>query len=54
MATHHPTTPLRRPLVGNESVFDISRARTLLAFDAAYLVPRDADRKGIPPATPAA
>jgi nucleoside-diphosphate-sugar epimerase len=34
MARHHPSTPLRRPLVGRESIFDVSRARELLGWSA--------------------
>ncbi len=32
MARSHPSTPLRRPLVGRESVFDTTRSRELLGF----------------------
>jgi nucleoside-diphosphate-sugar epimerase len=36
MARAHPTTPLRRPLVGRESVFDTTRGRELLGFVAQH------------------
>jgi nucleoside-diphosphate-sugar epimerase len=36
MARAHPTTPLRRPLVGRESVFDTTRSRELLGFVAQH------------------
>lgn len=32
MARYHPTTPLRRPLIGRESIFDVTRCRELLGF----------------------
>lgn len=41
-ARHHPSTPLRRPLAGRESAFDLTRCRELLGFTAQYLLPRDA------------
>ena len=36
MARSHPSTPLRRPLVGRESVFDTTRSRELLGFVAQH------------------
>ena len=32
MARYHPSTPLRRPLVGRESIFDVTRCRELHGF----------------------
>lgn len=42
MARYHPSTPLRRPLVGRESVFELTRCRELLGFTPQHLLPRDA------------
>lgn len=39
MATYHPSTPLRRPLVGREVPFDVTRCRELLGFEPQYLLP---------------
>ena len=39
----HPTTELRRPIVGRETPMDLTRARDLLGFEAAYIIPRAAD-----------
>jgi nucleoside-diphosphate-sugar epimerase len=36
MARAHPATPLRRPLLGRESVFDTTRSRQLLGFVAEH------------------
>lgn len=36
MARFHPSTPLRRPLVGRESIFDVTRCRELLGFVPAH------------------
>jgi nucleoside-diphosphate-sugar epimerase len=36
MARAHPATPLRRPLVGRESVFDTTRAHDLLGFSVEH------------------
>lgn len=36
MARFHPDTPLRRPLVGRESVFDTRRCRELLGFEPVH------------------
>jgi len=45
MARYHPSTPLRRPLVGYESIFDVTRARELLGFTAQHrLFPERTDR----------
>ena len=39
----HPTTELRRPIIGRETPMDLTRARDLLGFEAAYVIPRSAD-----------
>jgi nucleoside-diphosphate-sugar epimerase len=39
MARYHPSTPLRRPLVGREVPFDLTRSRDLLGFRAEHLLP---------------
>jgi nucleoside-diphosphate-sugar epimerase len=39
MARYHPSTPLRRPLVGREVPFDVTRSRELLGFEPQYLLP---------------
>lgn len=39
MARYHPSTPLRRPLIGREVPFDLARSRELLGFTAQYLLP---------------
>jgi nucleoside-diphosphate-sugar epimerase len=36
MARSHPRTPLRRPLVGRETVFETALARELLGFEAEH------------------
>ncbi len=36
MARYHPGTPLRRPLAGRESIFDVTRCRELLGFVPAH------------------
>jgi len=39
MARCFPSTPLRRPLVGRETIFDLTRSRELLGFEAEHLLP---------------
>ena len=39
MARFHPSTPLRRPLVGREVPFDLTRSLDLLGFTAQHLLP---------------
>ena len=39
MARYHPSTSLRRPLVGREVPFDLARCRDLLGFTAQHLLP---------------
>ncbi len=39
MARYHPSTPLRRPLVGREVPFDLTRSRDRLGFAAQHLLP---------------
>jgi len=39
MARYHPSTPLRRPLVGREVPFDRTKCRDLLAFEPEHLLP---------------
>lgn len=39
MARYHPSTALRRPLVGREVPFDVTRCRELLGFEPQYLLP---------------
>jgi nucleoside-diphosphate-sugar epimerase len=39
MARYHPSTPLRRPLVGREVPFDVTKCRELLGFEPEYLLP---------------
>jgi nucleoside-diphosphate-sugar epimerase len=39
MARYHPTAPIRRPLVGREVPFDLTRSRELLGFTALHLLP---------------
>ena len=39
MARYHPSTPLRRPLVGREVPFDLTKSRELLGFEAEHLLP---------------
>ncbi|MFN8619257.1 MAG: NAD(P)-dependent oxidoreductase [Chloroflexota bacterium] len=46
MARHHPTTPLRRPLVGRESVFDVTKARDLLGWSAEHRLFPESDGGG--------
>jgi nucleoside-diphosphate-sugar epimerase len=41
LARYHPTTQIRRPIVGREVPFDLSRSRELLGFEAEYLLPLD-------------
>lgn len=40
LARYHPTTEVRRPMVGREVPFDLTRSRELLGFEAAHLLPR--------------
>ncbi len=40
LARYHPATELRRPIVGREVPFDLTRSRDLLGFTAEYLLPR--------------
>lgn len=42
LARFHPSTPLRRPIEGRESAFDLTRCRELLGFIPQHLLPRDA------------
>ena len=45
MARYHPSTPLRRPLVGHESLFETHKARELLGWSAQHrLFPERTDR----------
>jgi nucleoside-diphosphate-sugar epimerase len=45
MARYHPSTPLRRPLVGFESLFETTKARELLGWTAEHrLFPERTDR----------
>jgi hypothetical protein len=39
MSRYHPSTPLRRPLVGREVPFDLTTSRELLGFEAEHLLP---------------
>lgn len=39
LARFHPTTELRRPMVGREVPFDLTRSRDLLAFNASHRLP---------------
>ena len=39
LARYHPTTELRRPIVGREVPFDLTRSRDLLGFRAEHLLP---------------
>jgi nucleoside-diphosphate-sugar epimerase len=39
MARYFPTTPLRRPLVGREVPFDVTKCRELLGFEPEHLLP---------------
>jgi len=41
MTRFHPTTERRRPLVGREVPYDLTRAHDLLGFEAEYLLPRN-------------
>ena len=40
LARYHPETELRRPIVGREVPFDLTRSRELLGFEAEHLLPR--------------
>lgn len=40
LARYHPTTELRRPIVGREVPFDLTRSRDLLGFAAEHRLPR--------------
>ncbi len=40
LARYHPTTEIRRPIVGREVPFDLTRCRELLGFSARHLLPR--------------
>ena len=39
LARYHPATEVRRPILGREVPFDLSRSRELLGFEAQYLLP---------------
>lgn len=39
MARFHPSTPLRRPLVGREVPFDLTKSSKLLGFEPEHLLP---------------
>jgi nucleoside-diphosphate-sugar epimerase len=39
LARFHPTSEVRRPLIGREVPFDLTRSRDLLGFSAAYRLP---------------
>ena len=39
MARYHPSTLLRRPMVGREVPFDVTRCRELLGLTPQYLLP---------------
>ena len=39
LARYHPTTRLRRPIIGREVPFDLTRSRELLGFTAEHLLP---------------
>jgi nucleoside-diphosphate-sugar epimerase len=40
LARYHPTSEVRRPIVGREVPFDLTRGRELLGFTAQHLLPR--------------
>lgn len=40
LARYHPTSEIRRPIVGREVPFDLTRSRQLLGFSAERLLPR--------------
>lgn len=40
LARYHPATEFRRPIVGREVPFDLTRSRELLGFEAEHLLPR--------------
>jgi nucleoside-diphosphate-sugar epimerase len=40
LARYHPTAEVRRPIVGREVPFDLTRSRELLGFTAEHLLPR--------------
>jgi nucleoside-diphosphate-sugar epimerase len=40
LARYHPTTEIRRPIVGREVPFDLTRSHRLLGFEAEHLLPR--------------
>jgi nucleoside-diphosphate-sugar epimerase len=40
LARYHPTSEVRRAIVGREVPFDLTRSRDLLGFEAHYLLPR--------------
>ncbi|MEA2605815.1 MAG: hypothetical protein QOI00_572 [Chloroflexota bacterium] len=40
LARYHPMTEMRRPIVGREVPFDLTRSRGLLGFRAQHLLPR--------------
>jgi nucleoside-diphosphate-sugar epimerase len=40
LARHHPETVIRRPIIGREVAFDLTRSRALLGFTAEHLLPR--------------
>jgi nucleoside-diphosphate-sugar epimerase len=42
MTRFHPSTERRRPLIGREVPYDLTRARDLLGFEAEYLLPTSA------------
>ncbi|HEX7951044.1 MAG TPA: NAD(P)-dependent oxidoreductase [Candidatus Limnocylindrales bacterium] len=39
LARHHPTAEIRRPIVGREVPFDLTRSRDLLGFSAEHRLP---------------
>ena len=40
LARYHPASEVRRPIVGREVPFDLTRSRDLLGFTAEHLLPR--------------
>ena len=40
LARYHPTAEIRRPIVGREVPFDLTRSRELLGFSAEHRLPR--------------
>ena len=39
LARYHPTARIRRPIIGREVPFDLTRSRDLLGFAAEHLLP---------------